>query len=130
MLFRSLLSYIRLRDGTFCVPSLDGFRAAAPMHSHGLMNQPMTAIRVGSRGGDRLRPSGGVSCYAILGKLVLRVTPRDTFSSPHTAVPPASGQRPRGHSYWPGRLGSQLRVDWAAGISGIRKHTLGHRHWR
>jgi len=52
---------------TFFVPSLDGFRAEAPMHFDGLMNQPMTELRVCSRGGDRFRPSVGISCYAILG---------------------------------------------------------------
>ncbi len=29
----------------------------------------MTDLRVGSRGGDRFRPSVGISCYAILGKI-------------------------------------------------------------
>ena len=64
-----LLSYIRLRDGTVFVPSLDGFRAAAPMHPDGLMGQPMTRLRFCCCGGDPVRPSVGVSCYAILGKL-------------------------------------------------------------
>ena len=62
-----LLSYIRLRDGTVFVPSLDGFRAAAPMHPDGLMGQPMTRLRFCCCGGDHLRPSVRVSCYAILG---------------------------------------------------------------
>jgi hypothetical protein len=54
-----LRSYIRLRGGTSCVPSLDGCRAAAPQHSHGLLVQPMTETRVCSRGGDHSCPSSG-----------------------------------------------------------------------
>ncbi len=55
-------------SGTSKVPSLDGCRAAAPMHSHGLINQPMTIIRFCCCGGDHFRPSVGVSCYAIQGE--------------------------------------------------------------
>jgi hypothetical protein len=38
------------------------------MQSHGLTSQPMTRIRVGCCGGG-VRPSVGLSCYAILGEI-------------------------------------------------------------
>ena len=55
--------------GTLLVPSLHGCRTADPMHSLGLTNQPMTIIRVCCRRCDRVRPSVGFSCYAILGEI-------------------------------------------------------------
>ena len=54
-----LRSYIRLLDGTYWVPSHNGFRVtAAPMHSHGLTkSQPMTDIRFSCGPDVRVRPS-------------------------------------------------------------------------
>ena len=63
-----LLTYIRLLRGTVTVSSLDGCRAATPEQLDGLTNQPLPKIRVGGRGGDRFCLSGGLSCYALLGR--------------------------------------------------------------
>ncbi len=72
--------YIRRRDGTLFVPSLDGCRAAAPLHPDGLMAQPMTRLRVCCCGGDPVRPSVDVPCYAILVTLFsVFFTPPRTF---------------------------------------------------
>ena len=84
---RGLRSYIRLRDGTVFVPSLDGCRAAAPMHPPGLITQPMTRIRVGCCGGAPFRPSGGLSCYAILGSSARSYAARHIFVTSYGCPP-------------------------------------------